>query len=109
MALNYWLDVANIRSGPIFRKIRKGGLITDKALDGKDVFRIVKHRCELAGLDPDRYTPHSLRSGFVTEAAKRSKPIFDVMAMTGHNSVKQLMQYYKPGNILHNSAAYLAG
>jgi integrase len=108
MALNYWINESKIESGPLFRGLRRNGRVMER-LSGKQVSRIVKNRCEMAGYDPDDYTAHSLRSGFVTEGGKRGKPIGDIMAMTGHKSVKEVMRYYKTGDILNNSAAYLAG
>lgn len=109
IALMHWLQESGIKSGPIFTGCRKGGVVTVKALSDKQISRIIKSRCEKAGYNPHEYTAHSLRSGFVTESGKRGKPIGDVMAMTGHKSLKEIMRYYKTGDILNNSAAYLAG
>ena len=108
-ALRRWLFVADIKEGAIFRGINKSGVISDKPICDKQIARIVKYRCEKAGYDPTQYTAHSLRSGFVTESGKKGKPLGDVMAMTGHRSLKEVMRYYQTGNILNNSAAYLAG
>ena len=109
MALMHWVEVSKITTGPIFRGVKKGNKISDKPMSDKQVANIVKKRCELAGLDPEKYTAHSLRSGFVTEGGNRGKPVGDIMAMTGHRNVEQVMKYYKTGAVLNNSAAYLAG
>ncbi len=109
MALTYWLNESGITEGSIFRGIGKGGRLFKTALCDRQIARIIKNRCKKAGIDENDYTAHSLRSGFVTEAGKRSKPLGDIMAMTGHKSLKEVMRYYKSGDILNNSAAYLAG
>lgn len=110
LALRKWLEVSNLPGGHIFRGINnRKGFIMPSGLSDKQISRIIKSRCEKAGYDPSEYTAHSLRSGFVTESGKRGKPIGDVMAMTGHRNVTQVMKYYQSGDILNNSTAYLAG
>jgi integrase len=109
MALTYWLKTSGINKGPIFRGISKSEKINENEICDKQISRIVKDRAKKAGLDPSDYTAHSLRSGFVTESGKRGKPIGDIMSMTGHRSLKEVMRYYQSGNILNNSTAYLAG
>lgn len=78
------------------------------ALSDIEVYRIVKLRLKKAGYDSTQYSAHSLRSGFVTEAGKRQKPLGDVMAMTTHKNVTTVMRYYQAGNIINNSASNLA-
>lgn len=109
MAMTHWLQQSKIESGAIFRSVSKSGKVGSMGLCDKAVSMIIKHRCKLAGYDPTHYTAHSLRSGFVTEGGKRGKPVGDIMALTGHKSISQLMQYYQVGNIANNSTAYLAG
>jgi integrase len=109
IALTHWLNVSKIDSGSIFRGIIQNKCILEHGMLPQQVRRIVKGRCIKAGLDYNKYTAHSLRSGFVTEAGRRGKPIGDIMALTGHKTIKQLMEYYQCGAILNNSAAYLAG
>jgi integrase len=109
MALSYWLNESGITEGSIFRGLKKNGKLMPLGLSDKQIARIVKDRCQKAGYDPKDYTAHSLRSGFVTESGIRGKPLGDVMAMTGHKSMKEVMRYYKTGDIMNNSTAYLAG
>ncbi len=103
-----WLDQSQISEGCIFRSVNVKGKIGGQ-LSCVDINRIVKKRCDKSGYDPTEYTAHSLRSGFVTESGKRGKPLGDVMAMTGHKSISEVMRYYKTGDIMNNSAASLAG
>ena len=106
-ALNDWLIISNITEGKIFRAVRKDGYIGN-GLSAYDINRIVKKRLKKAGYDETQFGAHSLRSGFVTEAGRRGKPIGDVMQLTTHKSVTTAMRYYQAGNILNNSAANLA-
>lgn len=78
-ALAAWLDAAPTASGPLFRRLYKGGVGT-AALSGDQVARIVQRRAKLAGLEGD-WAAHSLRSGFVTEAGRQGVPLGEVMAI----------------------------
>ncbi|WP_201258503.1 site-specific integrase [Bordetella sp. H567] len=95
-ALDAWLRVAGIASGPLFRRVRRGGVVGEEGLSGETVRRIVKQRCALAGLQ-ERYAAHSLRAGFVTEAGRQGVPLAEVMAMTGHASVNSVVGYHRAG------------
>jgi integrase len=55
---------------------------------------IVKERCALAGIE-GRFSAHSLRAGFVTEAGKQNMPLPETMAMTGHQSVATVVGYFR--------------
>ncbi len=106
-ALKEWLTISNVTEGTIFRAVKKGGKIGN-ALSDLDVGRIVKRRLKMAMYDETQFSAHSLRSGFVTEAGRRQKPIGDVMQMTTHRSINTVMKYYQAGDISNNSAANLA-
>lgn len=90
-ALRAWLEAGRIAEGRIFRRIRAGEHVGEP-LSPAAVRDIVKRRCALAGLEGD-FSAHSIRSGFVTEAARRSIPIAETMAMTGHTSVQSVVGY----------------
>ncbi|MDF3832101.1 site-specific integrase [Cupriavidus basilensis] len=106
-ALEAWLHASAIRDGAIFRRIRRGGHVGE-ALSDAAVRKIVKQRCEAAGLDGD-FSAHSLRSGFVTEAAARQVPLAETMAMTGHTSVATLVRYFRAADARRSTAADLMG
>lgn len=104
-ALASWLTASGIVSGPIFRRIRKGGHLGD-ALSPAAVRDIVKARCALAGIEGD-FSAHSLRSGFVTEAGRQSIPLAETMAMTGHHSVATVLGYFRSEATLSTAGARL--
>lgn len=107
-ALQVWLEAAPARSGPLFRRLYKGGRVGSAGLSGDQVARIVKRRAALAGLEGD-WAAHSLRSGFVTEAGRQGVPLGEVMAMTEHRSVNTVMGYFQAGSLLGSRAANLMG
>lgn len=92
-ALSAWLVAARISSGPIFRRVRRGGVVGEP-LSPAAVRDIVQTRCRLAGLDAG-YSAHSLRSGFVTEAGRQRIALGDTMALTGHRSTASLVGYFR--------------
>lgn len=102
-ALDAWLQASGIRSGAIFRRIRKGGHLGEP-LSPSAVRTIVRERCQLAGLEGD-FSAHSLRSGFVTEAGRRNVPLPETMAMTGHHSVATVLGYFRAESAVKNPAA----
>jgi integrase len=107
-ALTAWLLVARAESGPLFRRIYKGGKIGTAGLSADQVARIVQRRAKLAGLEGD-WAAHSLRSGFVTEAGRQGVPLGEVMAMTEHRSVTTVMGYFQAGALLDSRASQLLG
>ncbi|MND73310.1 site-specific tyrosine recombinase XerC [compost metagenome] len=105
-ALTAWLEAAPASSGPLFRRLYKGGRVGTAGLSADQVARIVQRRAKLAGLDGD-WAAHSLRSGFVTEAGRQGVPLGEVMAMTEHRSVGTVMGYFQAGSLLNSRATTL--
>jgi len=105
LALADWLQASGIKSGVIFRSVRRGGHLGE-ALSPAAVRAIVKERCALAGIEGE-FSAHSLRSGFVTEAGRQQVPLADTMTMTGHHSVATVMEYFRANASLQSAAANL--
>lgn len=106
-ALEAWLSCSGITVGPIFRRIRRGDHIAEP-LSPAAVRDIVKARAAEAGLGND-FSAHSLRSGFVTEAARQNIPIGETMSLTGHASVATVVGYFRTASSLGSKAARLLG
>jgi integrase len=68
-ALRDWLWMSGIASGPVFRRVRRGGAVGAEALTGYAVAQITAARATDAGLE-GAFAGHSLRSGFATSAAR---------------------------------------
>jgi site-specific recombinase XerD len=62
-ALKAWLSAAAITTGPLFRRVHKGGKVGARLTD-QSVADIVKVHANRVGLDPKLFSGHSLRSGF---------------------------------------------
>lgn len=105
-SLRAWLEVAPATSGPLFRRMYKGGIVSSNGLSSDQVARIVKRRAKLAGLDGD-WAAHSLRSGFVTESGRQGVSLGETMAMTEHRSVGTVMGYFQAGALLNSRATTL--
>jgi integrase len=76
--------------------------LQDKALTPQAVTLIVKARCAQTGLDPDAFSVHGLRSGFLTEA-----PLPEAMRQSQHRSVQQAARYYNDAEARFGAAARL--
>jgi len=105
-ALHEWITAANLTSGPLFRRLHRGGHVGARAITGDEVARVVKRRASQAGLNGD-WAAHSLRSGFVTEASRQGVPLGEVMAMTEHRSVSTVMEYFQAGSLLASRGSQL--
>ncbi|AOF92395.1 site-specific integrase [Sinorhizobium sp. RAC02] len=93
-ALNAWLAACKVESGSVFRKIDRWGNVSKRALEPSAVNQIVKQRAALAGLEPEEFSAHGLRSGYLTEAANRGVPLPEAMEQSRHRSVQQASTYY---------------
>ncbi len=106
-ALKGWLEEADIKEGPVFRRIDQWGNVNRRALTPQSVNLVLKGRCRLAGLDPTSFSAHGLRSGYLTEAANRGIPLPEAMQQSLHKSVTQAARYYNDAERKQGRAARL--
>lgn len=92
--LHAWLDHAGIVAGPIFRPIDRHGRIGWARLEGRAVARLIQRRVAATGLDPDRYSGHSLRAGFVTTAAAAGVSTRAIAHQTRHSPTSPVLHRY---------------
>jgi integrase len=100
-----WLEAACIDSGPLFRRIRRGGWMTSDRLECKTVYLIVKALADSIGLDPEKYGAHSLRAGHATQATLNGSTEADTMRQTGHKSESVFRGYVKIASVFQNNSA----
>lgn len=74
--------------GSVFRGIGRWGTASRRALDPQSINAILKHRAEMARLDPGEFSAHGLRSGYLTEAADRGIPLPEATEQSRHRSVQ---------------------
>jgi integrase len=103
-ALSAWLELARIADGPIFRGL-KNNRVGARALQGRDIARIIKRACRRSGLSPELFSGHSLRAGFVTAAYKAKKSDAAIASTTGHQSLKILHGYRRMATLFIDNAA----
>lgn len=108
-AVRAWRQAAGIDTGPLFRPIDRHGAMRPQRLRGADVAGVVKRAAARAGLDPDRYAGHSLRSGLATAAAAGGASERAIMAQTGHRSLPTVRRYIRRGGLFDDNAAARAG
>ena len=102
--LKTWLEISKIKSGPVFRKFKKGSLLTEKRLNDQSVALIIKKYLQLAGIENTNFAGHSLRSGFATVAADSGADERSIMSMTGHKTTQMVRRYIQEANIFKNNA-----
>jgi len=90
-ALEQWLEAVGA-TGPAFRTFDLRGRLTAARLDPGDVARILRRRAAAAGVDGD-FAGHSLRRGFITNAAKKKIPIESIKRVTGQRSSGIVLDY----------------
>ena len=92
----------NLKSsmGPLFRPVSKAGRMLESPLSASAVATIVKQRVAQIGLDPARYSGHSLRAGFATSAAAAGLPVWKIKGQTGHVSDAVLSRYIRETDYL---------
>ena len=73
-------------------------------ISDKSVALIIKKYANLAGLDGDKYSGHSLRSGFATSTAESGAEERNIMAMTGHKTTQMVRRYIQEANLFKNNA-----
>jgi site-specific recombinase XerD len=103
-ALKAWLDAAGISEGPVFRPVRKGGKVRSQRLTAKSVCDLVKTYADSVGLDGAAFGAHSLRSGFLTSAARRGASVFKMRDVSRHKSMDVLQSYVRDADLFRDHA-----
>ena len=107
-ALQSWLEASGIKSGAVFRQIDRWGQVRHGRLTPQSVALIVKAAAKRAGLEARQFAGHSLRSGFITEAAQAGVLSRDIMAQTGHKSEAVMRAYIQDAGLGALTAAQAA-
>lgn len=108
-ALAFWIEMAGINDGPLFRPITQNDDPLARRLSSDGIYQIVQNRLTQAGFPKGFATPHGLRSGFLTQAALDGAPIQAAMRLSLHRSLAQAQKYYDDVEIADNPATDLLG
>jgi integrase len=108
-ALEAWRDRAGGDQGPVFRGVNGHGNLLPGRLSDKAVARAVQRRAAAAGLNPEKYSGHSLRAGLATAAALGGASERSIMRQTGHRSLATVRRYIRNGSLFLENAAAKTG
>ena len=115
-SLNEWLEIVQVKSGPLFYKINKSKVIESHKLNENKGFvkrsltaagfvKILKQRSTNVGIDSINIGAHSLRIGAITQSRMDNVPTHEIMAQSGHSTTQMIDRYTKVTDIKKNSAA----
>lgn len=104
-AVENWLNVAHIESGPVFRPVNRAGHVGCNQLHAQSVALILKDYAKAVGLNPHNISGHSLRSGLVTSAIQAGVAVHKVQQQTGHRSVEMLARYIRDAGLFESNAS----
>lgn len=128
--LTDWIRMGRIADGPLFRKLAEvriavrdasGRIVRDAsgkalrtkledrvqptAMSAQGIAIVIKMRAEAAELDPCLFAGHSLRSGFLTEAARQpGANVFKMREVSRHKSLDILAGYVREHDGFRNHA-----
>jgi integrase len=111
-ALDLWLRASGIEDGPVFRALTRPdgqgrSRVLTRGLTESAIRLAFARLVEAAGLPRGHASPHGLRSGFITEAARAGVPVEAVMRVTLHRSREQVAAYYHELDLEKNPATRL--
>lgn len=101
-AVQAWLEASGIKTGYLFRGVtRHDKLAGERPLTPQSVALLVKQATmRVRGADAARdVAAHSLRAGYVTEAASVGLLPYQIRSVTGHRSDSVLATYVRPLSI----------
>jgi site-specific recombinase XerD len=101
-AVKAWLQAAGITDGAIFRPV--AGEVSAERLAPRGVAKIVKSYARRLGLNVSDFSAHSLRSGFLTSAARRGASVFKMRDVSRHKSMDVLQGYVRDAELFHDHA-----
>ena len=100
-----WLAATGIQGGFVFRRfISRADHLSELPMDDAGVALVVKRRAAAAGLAAADYSGHSLRSGFLTAAARAGASIWKMQEVSRHRSVQVLSGYVRSAELFDDHA-----
>ena len=91
-------------AGPVFRRLTRSDAVTSAPITDKTVARLVKAAAQAAGLDPSLYSGHSLRAGFLTQAAADRANLFKMKDHSRHKSLDTMADYVRDAAMFDDHA-----
>ena len=105
-ALKNWLTRSGIKDGPIFRRIMQDTALNSAGLTPLSINHILLRCAKAANLPhAEDYSPHSLRRGLATSAARTNTPIHVIMRAGRWKQVNTVMEYIEASERFTENAA----
>lgn len=89
-----WIELAGLRTGPVFRAIDRWGNVSEAGLHINSLVPLLRALFDVAGIPfADQYSSHSLRRGFANWAASNGWDVKTLMEYVGWKDVQSAMRY----------------
>lgn len=102
--LKAWLDLRGGGVGPLFLQIDPQGRLTKKPMSDRSVARMIQRYAGKIGLDPAMVGGHSLRAGFLTEAARNKASLSKMQEVSRQKKVEVLLGYVRSAALFEDHA-----
>ena len=102
--LTAWLAVRGGKAGPLFLRLDAQGHLVDEPMSDRSVARLVQRYAGRIGLDPERIGGHSLRAGFLTEAARNNASLAKMQEVSRQKKVEVLLGYVRSAALFEDHA-----
>jgi integrase len=108
-AIEQWRRHTNINHGPLLRGLTKNHTPRATQMSTQAIADIVNQMMRSIGQDPDGYSPHSLRAGFITEARLAGIDKSAISHQTDQHE-QTIDRYTRIADLgIHNAAVMLEG
>ncbi len=105
-ALKTWCEKANIKSGTIFRRIRKSNQICEDAITRESVNHILKNHTKAAGIENfNDFSSHSMRRGLATTASREGASLLAIIRQGRWKQVSTVVEYIEVAQRFEENAA----
>jgi site-specific recombinase XerD len=94
-AMDDWVAARGPFLGPLFVRIRRGGVLAYTRLSPQAVLDILRRRCREAGVR--QASPHDLRRSMISDLLDAGADIVSVQKLAGHASVTTTARYDRRG------------
>ena len=102
-ALGDWLDLRGSEPGPLFVRIKKGGMVTSDRLTAQGVYSILAARAAAAGVA--KFSPHDMRRTFISNLIDNGCDLVAVQHLAGHENPATTAGYDRRGERAKQDAA----
>jgi len=102
--LKAWLAVRGNAPGPLFTRFAANGAMTQLPMSDRAVARLVQKYAALVGLDASVLGAHSLRAGFLTEAARSGASLPKMQEVSRQKKLEVLLGYIRSAELFEQHA-----